>query len=154
MTLQGTPIKYHHKYRFKVQIDNFAHARFQECSALEMEIAKIEMWEGGSLTAHKEPGRLTYSDITLQRGITQNEDCYNWLKQVVSAHRDVGRVMNRIKRNVEIVQFGRNGQTRRRWVLEECFPVKFVAGEWNNTQDEANIEQLTLTFKLARQPSD
>lgn len=152
--LLGTPVSYHHKYRFYVSIDQFSSVRFQECSSLEFEVAKVEMWEGGSLTAHKEPGRLTFPDITLQRGVTNSQECYQWLKQVVTAHRDVGLANPYYKRNVELVQMDRDLRTLRRWVLEEAFPVKFVGGEWNNTQDEAVIEQITLTFKLARQPTD
>ncbi len=154
MTILGTPTSHHHKYRFVVEIDDFARAAFTKCSALEAEVAKVETWEGGSLTADKEPGRLTYSDVTLERGVTSDQDCYDWFKEVVEAFRDAGRVTPEFMKNVDIVQMDRDGSELRRWTLEQAWPVKFVAGDWDNEADEATVEQLTLTFKLFKQPTD
>jgi phage tail-like protein len=153
-TILGTPTSYQHRYRFLVQIDDFARAGFTKCSALEMEVAKVETWEGGALTAHKEPGRVTFADITLERGATNDEDCYNWFKDVVEAYKDAGRVSPGYYRNVDIVQMDRDGSVLRRWTLEEAWPTKFVAGEWDNEADEATVEMLTLTFRLPKQPTD
>lgn len=154
MTILGTPTRYHHKYRYIVEIDDFARAAFTKCSALEAEVAKIETWEGGALTAHKEPGRVTFSDITLERGATADEDAYAWFKDVVAAYKDAGLVTPDFYRNVDIVQLDRAGNSLRRWTCEEAWPVKFTAGEWDNEADEAVIEMLTLTFRLFKQPSD
>jgi phage tail-like protein len=154
MTIIGEPTSYHHKYRFVVEIDYFTRAAFAKCSALEAEIAKVETWEGGSLTAHKEPGRTTYSDVTLERGATSDEDVYTWFKDVVRAFNDTGQSSPNYYRNLDIVQLDRDGTELRRWSLEEAFPVKFVAGEWDNDSDEAVIESLTLTFRSFRQATD
>ena len=34
----------------------------------------------------------------------------------------------------------------RRWTLTRAWPVKFVAGDWDNDADEIVIESVTLTF--------
>jgi len=154
MTILGKPTAFQHKYRFVVEIDDFARAAFTKCSALEAEIAKVETWEGGSLTAIKEPGRVTFSDVTLERGATTDENCYSWFKEVVAAYKNTGRVSPEFQRNVDIVQQDRDGTEVRRWTLEEAWPVKFTAGEWDNEADEAVIEMLTLTFRLFKQPND
>jgi phage tail-like protein len=154
MTIVGAPTSYQHKYRYVVEIDDFARAAFTKCSALEAEVAKIETWEGGALTAHKEPGRVTFSDVTLERGATSDEDCYAWFKDVVAAYKDAGVASPGYYRNVDIVQQDRDGTELRRWSLEEAWPVKFTAGEWDNEADEAVIEMLTLTFRLFKQPTD
>lgn len=154
MTILGAPTSHHHKYRFVVEIDDFARAAFTKCSALEGEVAKVETWEGGALTADKEPGRLTFSDVTLERGATDDEDCYSWFKDVVAAYKDTGRAHPDFMRNVDIVQLNRAGDELRRWTLEEAWPTKFVAGEWDNEADETTVEMLTLTFKLFKHPND
>lgn len=154
MSILGAPKTYQHRYRFVVEIDDFARAAFTKCSALEAEVAKVETWEGGALTAHKEPGRVTYSDVTLERGATEDEDAYTWFKQVVAAYKDAGLVSPEFYKNVDIVQQDRAGNEVRRWSLEEAWPVKFVAGEWDNEADETVIEMLTLTFRLFKQPND
>jgi hypothetical protein len=50
------------------------------------------------------------------------------------------------KRNLDIVQQDRDGVTLRRWSLSRAWPVKFVAGEWDNESDENVIESVTLTY--------
>ncbi len=50
------------------------------------------------------------------------------------------------KRNIDIVQQERDGTTLRRWSLSRAWPVKFVAGDWDNESDENVIESVTLTF--------
>lgn len=154
MTVIGQPISHHHRYRFLVEIDGFARAAFTKCSSLEAEVAKIEIWEGGALTAQKEPGRVTFPDVTLERGATDDQNCYEWFKDVVEASRDAGVVSPDYYRNVDIVCQDRDGSELRRWTLEECWPAKFVAGEWDNESDEATIEQLVLAIRLFKQPND
>jgi hypothetical protein len=44
------------------------------------------------------------------------------------------------------VQQDRDGTTLRRWSLSRTWPVKFVAGDWDNEADENVIESVTLTF--------
>jgi hypothetical protein len=44
------------------------------------------------------------------------------------------------------VQQDRDGTTLRRWSLSRAWPVKCVAGEWDNESDENVIESVTLTF--------
>jgi phage tail-like protein len=153
-TILGAPVDHHHKYRFVVEIDDFARAAFTKCSALEAEIAKVETWEGGALTAQKEPGRVTFTDVTLERGATADQDCYTWFKDTVQAWRDAGRVSPEYLRNADIVAMDRAGNEVRRWTLEESWPTKFVAGEWDNEADETTVEMLTLAFRLFKQPSD
>ena len=50
------------------------------------------------------------------------------------------------KRNLDIVQQDRDGTTLRRWSLTGAWPVKFVAGDWDNEADENVIESVTLTY--------
>ena len=50
------------------------------------------------------------------------------------------------KRNLDVVQQDRDGVTLRRWSLSRAWPIKFVAGEWDNESDENVIEQVTLTY--------
>jgi phage tail-like protein len=154
MTVQGQPTVYHHKYRFIVEIDDFASAAFMKCSPLKATNAVVETWEGGSLIAHKEPGRTTYDNVTLERGVTNNEDAYDWFKDVVKAYKNSGRGSPHYFRNLDIVQLARSGIVMRRWTLEEAFPTEFIAGEWDNESDESVVETLTLAYKLFKKPSD
>jgi phage tail-like protein len=146
MTVIGTPRSFHDKFKFVVEIDGVAHGGFQKCSELSSELAKIEYSEGGSLIPNKSPGRVTISDVTLERGASQDRDLYDWYLQCVDASAGVGLNDPSYKRNVDIVQQNRDGSELRRWRLFSAWPSKFVAGTWDNEADEKVIESVTLTL--------
>ncbi len=147
MPILGSPRRFHAKHRFLVEIDSgVAWAGFAKCSELSVEAAKVEYFEGGSLIPNKSPGRLTFSDVTLERGATQDHDLFDWFQDVAVTSSGLGLVDPFYKRNLDIVQQDRDGTTLRRWSLAQAWPTKFVAGEWDNDSDENVIESVTLTY--------
>ena len=146
MPIIGTPRTFHKKFSYIVEIDQFTHAGFQKCSELSVEAANIEYYEGGSLIPSKSPGRLKFADVTLERGATKDHDLFDWMAQVADAAANAGLKEPRFKRNIDIVQLDRDGSTLRRWSLTGAWPVKFVAGAWDNESDENVIESVTLTY--------
>ena len=142
----GTPRTFHKRFKFIIEVDEFATAGFQKCSELSVEVANVQYYEGGSLIANKSPGRLTFADVTLERGATTDLDMFNWFSVVVNTASGLGTVEPEFKRNLDIVQQDRDGSTLRRWSLNSAWPIKFVAGEWDNEADENVIESLTLAY--------
>ena len=146
MPVIGNPRSFHKKFKFVVEIDDVGHAGFQKCSELSVEVANVQYFEGGSLIPNKSPGRLTFADVTLERGATMDRDLFTWLEMVAVAAANAGLNEPAFKRNLDIVQQDRDGSTLRRWSLVGAWPVKFVAGEWDNEADENVIESVTLTY--------
>jgi len=146
MPVIGNPRTFAKKFKFLCEIDGIAHAGFQKCSEISVEVAKVEYFEGGSLIPNKSPGRLTFADVTLERGATQDRDLFDWLQDVAITSSGLGLVDPYYKRNLDVVQQDRDGLTLRRWSLSRAWPVKFVAGEWDNESDENVIEQVTLAY--------
>ena len=146
MAVIGTPRTFHKKFKFIVEIDGVASAGFQKCSELSVEVANIEYHEGGTLIPNKSPGRLKFADVTLERGATKDIDLFAWMEMVADAAANAGLVEPAFKRNLDIVQQDRDGSTLRRWSVSGAWPVKFVAGAWDNEADENVIESVTLTF--------
>ena len=153
----GAARTFHKKFKFVVEIDGVDSAGFQKCSELSVETAKVEYYEGGALIPDKSPGRLTFSDVTLERGATEDRDLYNWFLQVATASagqslatdgagQGSGEPAPGYKRNLDIVQLDRDGSVLRRWRLTGCWPMKFTGGEWDNESDENVIESVTLTY--------
>jgi phage tail-like protein len=149
----GSARTFHKKFKFVIEIDDVAYAGFQKCSALEAEIAKIEQWEGGTVIPNKSPGRVTVSDITLERGASSDQDMFVWFSQVVDLTADAGGGAGGIgaglkeplfKRSFDIVQLDRDGEELRRWSITGAWPCKFSGGEWDNNADENVIESVTL----------
>jgi len=146
MPVLGTPRSFHKKFKFIVEIDGLASAGFQKASELSVEIANVQYYEGGSLIPNKSPGRLTFADVTLERGATMDRDLFDWFTQVAEASANMGLKEPVFKRSLDIVQQDRDGSTLRRWSLTGAWPVKFVAGDWDNEADENVIESVTLTY--------
>jgi phage tail-like protein len=146
MAILGQPRSFAKKFRFVVEIDGVASAGFAKCSELSVEVAKIEQYEGGSLIPQKSPGRLTFADITLERGATQDLDLFNWMRDIAVASANAGLPEPLFKRNLDIVQMERDGSTLKRWAVYGAWPNKLVAGAWDNTADENVIESVTLSY--------
>ena len=140
------PRSFAKKHKFVVEVDDLGHSGFQKCSELSVECAAVLHWEGGSLIPNKSPGRLTFSDVTLERGATQDRDLFDWFQDVAITSSGLGLTDPAYKRSVDIVQQDRDGTTLRRWSLSRAWPVKFVAGDWDNEADENVIEAVTLTY--------
>ncbi len=146
MPVIGNPRSCHKRFLFIVQSEDIAHGGFQKASELSVEVANVQYFEGGSIIANKSPGRLTFSDVTLERGATQDRDLFSWFQDVAITSSGLGLADVNYKRNLDIVQQDRDGVTLRRWSLSRAWPVKFVAGEWDNESDENVIESVTLTY--------
>jgi phage tail-like protein len=146
MAVTGTPRSFHKKFKFVVEIDGVASSGFQKSSELGMEVAKVEYSEGGTLIPDKSPGRVSFTDVTLERGATKDEDLFKWMKDVANVASNSGLVDAKYKRDLDIVQQDRDGKTLRRWRLTNAWPTNFVAGEWDNEADENVIEKVTLTY--------
>ena len=146
MAIIGNPRSFHKKFKFLIEIDGVAHAGFQKCSELSVEVANVQYYEGGSIIPNKSPGRLTFADLTLERGATQDRDLFDWFQDVAVTASGLGLTGENFKRNLDIVQQDRDGTTLRRWSLSRAWPVKFVAGEWDNESDENVIESVTLAY--------
>jgi phage tail-like protein len=146
MSIIGAPRTFHKRFRFLCEVDGLASSGFQKCSELSVEVANVQYFEGGSLIPNKSPGRLTFADVTLERGATKDRDLFDWFQDVAITSSGLGLPDNGYKRNLDIVQQDRDGTTLRRWSLTGAWPVKFVAGEWDNEADENVIESVTLTY--------
>ena len=81
----GENRKIHQKAKFLVSSDKFGFAAFQKMSELSVEAAKIEYHEGGAIIPIKDLGRLTFSDVTLERGTSSDFDLHNWFLEAADA---------------------------------------------------------------------
>ena len=148
MPIQGTAINYWDKYSFVVQIDGVVRGAFSKCGGLKAEVEVIEYSEGGALTPHKQPGTVKFDDIELERGMTDDDDLYNWFSEIFNHSSGTGSAdENSYKRKVTIIQKDRSGAELARWIIPKAFPSKFETDDWDNSSDEHQITKLTLTHE-------
>lgn len=142
----GSPRSFHKKFKFLVRVDGLGSAAFKSCSELSVEMGKVEHREGGRLIPDKSPGLATFSDVTLERGATQDRELYDWFLQVATIAANAGLNDNEYKRMVDIEQLDRDNSVLRTWRLHNAWPQKFSAGDWDNDADENVMEQVVLTY--------
>ena len=143
----GSARSFFRKHSWIVEVEQLGRVGFAKASELSVEAAVISHWEGGSLIPTKVPGRLTFSDLTLERGATSDRALYDWFAEVVNVSAGmIGFPDPMYKRSLDLLQLDRDGLTVRRWSIYNAWPTKFVAGEWDATADEVVIESVVLTF--------
>jgi phage tail-like protein len=130
-------------YRFTIEIQGIQEAEFLECTGLQVEV-KAEPYEEGGLNGftHKIPGRRSYSNITLKRGLTTSRRLIDWIDRVGTAAAKGGEL-----RNVSILLVDNTNTTLRRYNLTGAFPTKWTGPSLNATTSTALVESLELAFQ-------
>ena len=127
-------------YNFFVEWDGIIYAGFQECSGLDSTQDAKEYREGTDPpTVRKIPGLVSYSNISLKRGITNNDELWKWRKKIMDG------IVER--RNVSIVLLDQQGSEKIRWNLTHCWPTTWSAPDMNATSDDIAIESLEFVHE-------
>ena len=128
-------------YNFLVEIDGLTHASFQECTGLDATTEPIEYREGGdNTTVRKLPGRTSYSDINLKRGLSDSKELWDWFKQV--------RDGNVSLKNGSIVVYDLANSTEvARWNFVRAWPTRWEGPSFNATGNEIAVESLTIVHE-------
>lgn len=134
----------YNSFRFLVEIDGITQASFSECSGFGSNVEVVEYREGGdTLSVRKLPGKVSYPDIVLKRGITDSAELYEWHKAAVQ-----GTI---VRKNGSIVLLNDLGEEKIRWNFYEAWPSKWDGPDFNAKGNEVAVESLTITCeKLER----
>ena len=144
---------FHDKHLFLVAFSGLGYSGWQKCSELSAELATITHWEGGRLIAHKSPGRLTFPDLTLEQGSTQDQELYDWFEQTASAAAEAGAIDPLFRREGDLFVLGRDQIPVLRYPLVGCWPKKFVATDgFDNTVDEKVMRSVTVSIDYWDRP--
>ena len=127
-------------YNFYVEWNGIIHAGFRECNGLDSSQNAGEYREGTDPpTMRKLPGLVSYANITLQRGITNNDELWKWRENVAKGVAD--------RRDISIVLLDSEAQEKIRWNLSHCWPTSWKAPDMNATNDDMAIETLELAHE-------
>jgi len=140
----GEPVMWYDKFMFLVKADGVVRAAFQTCSELAIEAANVAYKEGGRRHPHNSPGTITFPEITLGRGATDDDDLYNWMKDTYDAAAGTGMDTPDIYRNFEIEQLNLKREVVAKYKVWSAYARRFSAGDWDNDADEKRIEQLVV----------
>lgn len=143
--MAGKAKNYFDKFKFQVVINGVSEAAFSKCSGLKANVEKVEHREGGAIRADKHAGLVSYEDITLERGLTDNAALADWFKKVYDAASDAGGATPAdYKKDFTINQLDRKGSIIKSWEVYGAFVTSYTPGEWDNSANEVAIESVTL----------
>ncbi len=129
-------------FKFHVEIEGIIEGSFTECSGLNVsrtEGEKIVKEGGGNNYVYRLPGRITYSNITLKRGVTHSNELWKWFQE--------GIVDGKVKRvNMSVIHLDQAGAEVKRWNLMDAYPVKWTSPDFKADSNQVGIESLEITY--------
>lgn len=129
------------KFHFQVEWGG-TQIGFTEVSGLEVTTEKIEYRHGASPEYNKTnmPGMQTYGDITLKRGVFQNDnEFFDWWNTVK---------LNTIeRRDITISLLNENHEPIYVWKVKSAWPTKVTSTDLNSTDNNVAIETLVLAHE-------
>jgi phage tail-like protein len=124
-------------FKFGVEIEGILKGWFSECSGLSVKRGVFSRKEGGvNDFVHKLPDRVEQSDITLKRGVAENE-LWDWFNE--------GLFDGKVKRcSVSIILFSNDRSQAKRWDLRDAFPIEWTGPELKTDSNSVAVETLKI----------
>jgi phage tail-like protein len=128
-------------FNFLVEIDGISIAAFCEVSGLVSETEVIEYRNGSDKTStvRKLPGLTKYANIVLKRGITQDNQLWNWRKAIEQGTID--------RRAGAIVLLDDERNPVKRWRFTEGWIAKFDGPDLNAKGNDVAIETVEIAHE-------
>jgi phage tail-like protein len=129
---------------FLVEVDGQIIGQFIEAEGLSIEVEVESVEEGGQNGfVHKLPGRMSWPNLVLKRGLTQSDNLFAWVQK--SSGEGFSAASNKLARSTAaITLLSRSGQRLRAWEIEGAFPVKWTGPTFAADSDESVVEELEI----------
>lgn len=129
---------------FLVEVDGVTIGRFSEISGLEVEVSTEEISEGGQNGfVHKVPGAMRWPNLILKRGVTDDDNLFEWFKKSSGEGFTAGG--NQVARSTAaITLMGRDGVRVRSWNVDAAFPIKWSGPTLAAGSNEMVVEELEI----------
>ncbi len=129
---------------FTVEFQGVIVGAFQEVTGLGSSNEVVEYKASGSkgqYVIQKVPGRMTWNNVTLKRGITDAMDLWDWRKQI-----EEGKI-NEARKNGAVVMYDQNGTEIARWEFTNAWPSKLTGPAADAKSNTVAIEELEIVVE-------
>lgn len=89
----------------------------------------------------KIPGRLTWGEITLKRGITDNRDVWDWRKMVEDGQVEQARSSG------SVIMYDQEGTPVAQWDFVRAWPSKVSGPGISSENSEIAVEEMTVVHE-------
>lgn len=128
------------KFSFKIEYDGVQKGGFSEVSGFDLSIQSTEYSEGEPTRPKRLPDRVKYSKIILKVGVI-DQYLYSWV---------IGRVPGKVEpKSLILNAYGDEDADTviASWTIENAWPAKYTAAEFNAAGDGIAVESLELGYK-------
>jgi phage tail-like protein len=128
-------------FRFRVQIGGINRAGFREVSGLDAATDTVDYREGDGTTIRKLAGLPKFSNITLKRGITDDQDLWKWRTLVMD-----GKIAE-ARKDGQILLLDDEGNEAAEWTFTAGWPSKWTGPSFNATANEVAIDTIEIAHE-------
>ncbi len=131
-------------FSFHVELDGVDIGAFKEASGIESKTEIVEYKEAtksGKMIIRKQPGAMSWTDITLKRRIDNSTELWDWRREVENGNIDAAR------RNGSIVLYDSTNTEVARWNFEAGWPSSWKGADLNASSDSIAVEEVSITHE-------
>jgi len=128
--------------QFGLEIDGVELARFTAVSGLGYESEVVTFQDTlayGNVITRKRPGRISFPDIVLKRGLSSDNSLVEWYQTVVD-----GQVE---RKSGSVVIYDQTSTEIGRWNFENGWIAKWSASDLDAGSDDIMIEEVTIAHE-------
>ena len=132
-------------FKFGLEIEGKLSGFFTQVGGIGSETEVIQQKvvnsETGETIIHQIPGRLSWTPVTLKRGVTSSMDIWEWRQQVVEGKIEGART------NCSVVAYNQESKEIARWNFENAWPSKVTGPEMDSGSTNYMIEDVTIVHE-------
>lgn len=130
--------------RFLFEVDGVEIGTFTEVSGLELDVGVEEVEEGGqNHFVHKLPGRMTWPNLVLKRGMTKGDELFAWVQES-SGDGFAGQGSKLERKSAAVTLVTETGDRLRAWEVTGAFPVRWRGPSFVATSNDLASEELEI----------
>jgi phage tail-like protein len=130
--------------RFLVEVDGVQLGVFKTFSGLSAQVATETINEGGNNQYPIVlPGRITWGNVTLTRGVTNADVLFEWFSQT-SGDGYTTNSNQLSRKTAAVTAISLEGTRLRSWNFVDVFPVRWKGPDFNIDSEDPLIEELEL----------
>ncbi|MGM9475496.1 phage tail protein [Pedobacter sp. GSP4] len=136
-------------FHFLLQIEGLSYdgvddIGFTDATGLEANITTEEYKEGGeNRFAHKLPTAITYSNLTLKRGLLFNSKAMHWFKECVES-------FTFSPKDITLILLNDEHEPLQAWNFVNAYPVRWSIEGFNAQQNGLVIESIEFAHQYFR----
>jgi len=136
-------------FKFRVKWDGKVIAGVSKISALKQSTEPVTHREGGDNNSYRiTPGTWKFEPITLERGITHDNEFENWAQTVWDAGGDALASLKKFRKNITIELLNENGVVAKSFNLFRCWVSEYQAlPELDANDNSVAFEYIVLQYE-------